>query len=88
MRWRTGFPDFHFTIEDVLVDHGEVAMRLIFTGTNTGPFLGPPTGKPIKVSQMMICEVKDARLGRCWEDFDDYDLRQQLGLIPKPAPMK
>ncbi len=84
-RWRTGFPDFHFTIEDVLVDHGEIAMRLTFTGTNTGPFLGPATGKPIKVSQMMICEVKAGRLGHCWEEFDDFDLRQQLGLIPKPA---
>ena len=47
-RWRTGFPDFHFTIEDVLIDHGEVAMRLTFTGVNTGTFLGPATGKPIK----------------------------------------
>jgi predicted ester cyclase len=38
--WRAAFPDFHFTIEDTLIDGDKVAMRLTFTGTQRGPFWG------------------------------------------------
>ena len=84
-RWRTGFPDFHFTIEDMLVDGDKVAVRLTFTGTNLGPFWGPATGRHISVAQMLICRLKDGRIGACWEDYDEYGMRQQLGLIPRPT---
>jgi predicted ester cyclase len=86
--WRTAFPDFRFTIEDVIVQGDEAALRLTFTGTHTGgPFWGAaPTGKPIKVDEMLICRVEGDKIGQCWETFDEYGMRLQLGPIQPPAP--
>ena len=38
--WRTAFPDFHFQIEDVIVDGDKVALRVPFTGTHRARFMG------------------------------------------------
>jgi predicted ester cyclase len=81
-RWRAGFPDFHFTIEDTIVQGERVAMRLSFTGTQLGPFWNQaPSGKTINVTQQTFCRVRDGRLQECWEDWDELGMRRQLGLI-------
>ena len=42
------FPDFHYTIEDILADGNRVAIRLTAQGTHQGTFLNmPPTGKRV-----------------------------------------
>jgi len=80
--WRTGFPDFHFRIEDVIVQGNQVAMRVPFTGTHQGPFWGlEPTGKKIAVSETLIFRIENGLIAEMWEDFDEYGMRLQLGLI-------
>jgi len=82
-RWRAAFPDFHFAVEDMLIDGDKVALRLTFTGTQQGAFWGhPPEGKHIQVSQTMICKIQGDQLKECWEDWDEIGMRRQLGLIP------
>lgn len=45
---RAGFPDIHLTIEDMIVEGGNVVARMAVTGTQTGEFMGvPPSGKSI-----------------------------------------
>jgi len=81
-RWRAAFPDFHFRIEDVIVQGDRVAMRIPFSGTHLGPFMGAaPTGKKIDVSETLIVRVEDGLIAEMWEDYDEYGLRMQLGLI-------
>jgi predicted ester cyclase len=85
-RWRDAFPDFHFTIEDVIVQGNKVVMRVPFTGTHQGKFWGlDPTGKAIAVTETLICRVEHGLIVEMWEDFDEYGMRLELGLI-KPAP--
>jgi predicted ester cyclase len=81
-RWRAAFPDFHFRIEDVIVQGDKVAMRIPFTGTHLGPFMGAaPTGKKVDVSETLIFRVENGLIAEMWEDYDEYGLRMQLGLI-------
>ena len=83
--WRTAFPDFHFKIEEVIVQGDKVAARLPFTGTQRGEFWGQaPTGRRINVTETLLCHVKNGQLSECWEDWDEYGMRMQLGLIPAP----
>jgi predicted ester cyclase len=80
--WRAGFPDFHFRIEDVIVQGNTVAMRVPFTGTHQGRFWGlEPTGKKIDVTETLIFRIEDGLIAEMWEDFDEYGMRLQLGLI-------
>jgi len=37
---RSGFPDFHITIEEVLADGDKVVLRQTHTGTHRGEFAG------------------------------------------------
>ena len=80
--WRMGFPDFHFRIEDVITQGDKVVMRIPFTGTHLGRFWGlEPTGKKIDVSETLIFRIENGLIAEMWEDYDEYGMRAQLGLI-------
>jgi predicted ester cyclase len=80
--WREGFPDFHFKLEDMIVQGNKVALRIPFTGTNLGKFQGQePTGKKVSVSETLIIRIEDGKIAEMWEDCDEYGMRIQLGRI-------
>src|SRR5262245_53686009 len=55
---RTAFPDFHLTIEDMISDSDKVWIRMTARGTNQGPFMGPPTHKPMTITVFDICRFE------------------------------
>lgn len=77
---REGFPDLHYTIEDIVVAAEKVAVRVTMRGTNTGPFFGAaPTGRKVVVGQMQIEWIKDGKISQHWRRTDDVTLGWQLG---------
>jgi len=81
-KWRTGFPDFHFQIEDLIVQGNKVVLRIPFTGTHQGRFWGlEPTGRKISVTETLILRIEDGKIAEMWEDYDEYGMRIQLGLL-------
>jgi predicted ester cyclase len=79
--WRDGFPDFHFKLEDMIVQGNKIALRIPFTGIHLGKFWGlEPTGKKINVTETLILRVEDGKIAEMWEDYDEYGMRIQLGL--------
>jgi predicted ester cyclase len=84
--WRAAFPDFHFRIEDMIVQRDKVVLRIPFTGTHRGRFWGlEPTGKRIDVSETLILRLEHGKVAEMWEDYDEYGMRIQLGLIKPPT---
>lgn len=80
--WRNAFPDFHFTLEDMIVSRDKVVLRIPFTGTHLGKFWGlEPTGKKISVTETLILRLDGSRIAEMWEDYDEYGMRIQLGLL-------
>lgn len=80
--WRAGFPDFNFKIEDMIVANDKVVLRIPFTGTHLGKFWGlEPTGRKINVTEILIIRIADNRIAEMWEDYDEYGMRLQLGLL-------
>jgi len=80
--WRDGFPDFHFKLEDMIVQRNKVVLRIPFTGTHLGKFWGlEPTGKKINVTETLILRIEDSKIAEMWEDYDEYGMRIQLGLV-------
>lgn len=82
---RTAFPDFHLAIEDMIASEDEVWARMTGTGTNHGPFMGPPTGKAIKVTVVDVLRFKDGKVSDHWGVPDRFAAMIQLGLAPQPA---
>jgi hypothetical protein len=84
--FRSAFPDFHITIEDLVADGERVAARFTQTGTHQGPFMGAaPTGRSIRVTEIAIIRVVGGKVVESWYETDTLSLYQQVGLIPQQA---
>jgi len=76
-----GFPAAQIEAEQLLAD-GEAAMlQFTFCGRQEGPFLGiPPTGRPVAVPMVLVCQIRDGRIQRAVLYYDAGRLLRQLGL--------
>ena len=82
--FRTGFPDIHFSVDQMIAEGNSVSARYTFRGTHTGQF-GPlaPTGKWIEVPGIIVFRFDEKGLmHEGWSCFDSMDMMQQLGLGP------
>jgi steroid delta-isomerase-like uncharacterized protein len=83
------FPDFHITIDDVVAEGDQVAVRLTARGTNTGdmaaPRSHPATGKQVTITGIAIARIADGQFAEIWHQVDWLGMFQQLGLIPAPG---
>jgi predicted ester cyclase len=75
------FPDLHITITDIVAEWDTVAIRVFFTGTNTGSMLGiPPTGRKIKIDQAVLIRFERNLAVEEFVYTDSLSLVRQLGL--------
>jgi steroid delta-isomerase-like uncharacterized protein len=79
---RGGFPDIHFTIEDLMSDGDKVAVRWTWKGTHSGTFRGiPPSHKPVTTSGIVIYQLKDRKIVASWLESDRLGVLQQVGVV-------
>jgi len=83
---RAAFPDFHYTIEDMIGEGDYVVQRLTSQGTMKGEFMGmPPSGKHAAWSSMDFIRLKDGKVVEYWGIDDQLSMLQQLGFAPTPG---
>lgn len=76
------FPDLRHTVEEVVADDKQVAVRFRITGTHQGDFMGhPATAKPINVVATAILKIQDNRVTNLKGVFDLHALLQQIGAL-------
>ena len=79
----TAFPDYHFALEDVIVEGNKAVIRYKTTGTHKNEFMGfPPTNKKIEFWAIEIDQFADGKIVEIWSRFDTLNFMQQLGIIP------
>ena len=80
----TPFPDLRFTM-DIMISTGDyVVVHYTATATHTGEGLGPPTGKKVTFTAIVIHRLAAGKMAECWAEFDNLSFMQQLGhkLVP------
>ncbi len=76
-----GFPDIHWTIEDIIAEGDKVWVRTTITGTHRGEYRGvPPTGKEITMRCVDILRIVDGKIVEVWAVDDVLDFYQKLGI--------
>jgi predicted ester cyclase len=55
------------------------------TGTNLGPFMGPPTGKTIQNTVFDVLRIQDGKITDHWGVPDRFAVLSQLDLLPHPT---
>lgn len=80
-----GFPDLRFTLADWAVNGDLVWLRAEGTATNTGPFMGPPTGLPVEFTVIDVARVQGGRIVEHWGVPDRFAILLRLGRIAPPV---
>jgi predicted ester cyclase len=86
MRWRTAFPDFRITVDEVFVEDDRVVSVEILSGTHDGVYesgIGPiePTGMAVSWSRISIRRLDGDRFVDGFFEEDEVGLLKQLGVL-------
>jgi predicted ester cyclase len=77
------FPDFHYTVEDLMAVGDKVVGRCTASGTMQGQYLGlKPTGKKATWTEIHIGRFANGQWVEHWATSDQLDMLLQLGAIP------
>ncbi len=81
--YRRAFPDIHFTIEEMIAEGDRVVVRITYTGTHQGEFLGvPATQRKVIVTGVEEARIEDGKIvEESWHFFDEIGLLRQLGVF-------
>jgi steroid delta-isomerase-like uncharacterized protein len=83
---RSAFPDFKATIDDIVAESDKVVIRMTWSGTHKGEFMGiPATGKRVSFGVIDIMRIAGGKLVEHWGQTDTMGMMQQLGAIPAPV---
>jgi steroid delta-isomerase-like uncharacterized protein len=83
MMFRSAFPDWVETVEDVIAEGDKVVIRVTGRGSHEGEFQGiPATGRQVTATGVGIGRIQDGRIVEAWAAYDALGLMQQLGAIP------
>jgi predicted ester cyclase len=78
-------PDLQFTIEDTAESGDTIWVRARGRGTATGPFFGPPSGRPVDFTVIDIARVVDGRIVEHWGVPDRFAVLAQTGILDRLA---
>ena len=86
LRFRAGFPDALFAIEDVVSGDDRVAGRWTMRGTRKGEFSGiAATGRSVTRAVFSRRRIQDCRFAELWHLEDELAILWQLGSFPPPG---
>ncbi len=84
-----GFPDFAYSIEELIAVEDRVISRFIMRGTHEGEFQGiPATGNKVEISGIMMTRIENGKIVEDKEEYDELGFMQQLGMELKPKEAK
>ena len=79
----SAFPDMTFDVRHEFTAGDTSVIEFTASGTHQGELAGiAPTGKSVSVDVCNIIEVRDGKIAREREYFDQLGMMQQLGVIP------
>ena len=81
--YHNGFPDTHFTVEEVICSGENVVVRFSITSTHTGELRGiPPSNKKIAITGISVFRMANGKIAEEWCNWDTLGMLQQIGVIP------
>ena len=77
------FPDVQIETQDMFAADDKVAVRVRFTGTHTGEFLGnQPSRKRIDYQSYELYRIADGKIAEEWIRSDTPTILTQIGAFP------
>jgi predicted ester cyclase len=81
-----GFPDFRWTIGEIIAEGETVAERLPRRGTHQGEFMNvSPTGTRVEIPAVAMAHIRGGKISEMRGMPDMLGLLQQIGAVPAPG---
>jgi steroid delta-isomerase-like uncharacterized protein len=81
-----GLADAHFTIDDMIAEDDQVAVRVTASARQVGEFMGMPAGgRTYEIGEMHIFRIRDGKVVEHWHQFDVPEMMKQLGGVAQNA---
>jgi len=81
--YRTAFPDFHMTVDDMVAEGDKVVHHLTIRGTHQGDFMGvAPTGKQVTMPVLTVSRFAGGKEVEASSFTDTLGVLQQMGVAP------
>jgi predicted ester cyclase len=74
-------PDGTAELADWSVRDDVAWCRSEISGTQTGPFFGPPSGRPVTLTVIDVARIVDGRIVEHWGVPDRFAVLAQTGLL-------
>lgn len=80
-RLHGAFPDIKIIVDDTIGADDKVVVRWSAVMTHTGDHLGiPATNRPVRITGITIAQIKEGKIIRGWDNWDQLALMQQLSV--------
>ncbi|WP_123026842.1 ester cyclase [Mycolicibacterium stellerae] len=77
------FPDWRWTVRNMVIDAEHIALSFSVSGTHRGTFEGiEATGRRVTISEFTIYRVEDDKFTHVWDLADFASLKEQIGQPP------
>jgi predicted ester cyclase len=76
-------PDIRYTIEDAVESGDTIWVRARVRGTASGPYFGPPSGRPVDFGVVDVARVVDGRIVEHWGVPDRFAMLAQTGVLDR-----
>ena len=79
-------PDSRQEIQQLIADGDTVAVRVLYSGTQTGP-MGPfpPSGRKLAIPFLGFLRLEKGKIAEIWVEWDNLAALTQLGHLPPPG---
>lgn len=82
------FPDYQFSLREVLAQGNKVTVRYRFTGTHRGELLGvKPSGKSVAVWGVETLRIEEGKIREIWGTPLSAPLFAQIGVFDAATPV-
>jgi steroid delta-isomerase-like uncharacterized protein len=82
----TAFPDWHGTVDDIVVEGDKVVNRWTGHGTHLADLMGlPATGKSVTLEGITVFRIAAGKVVEEWTQADQLSLMRQLGVLPSSS---
>jgi steroid delta-isomerase-like uncharacterized protein len=86
---KNSFPEFVWSIEDIIAAKDKVICRIIINGTYKGEILNhPDTEQDFEFSLITIMRIEDGQIVEEWQEDDQLGFARQLGMELKPKELE
>jgi steroid delta-isomerase-like uncharacterized protein len=84
---QAGFSDYHGEVEQLVAEGNMLVVRVLWTGTQDGPFLGQPaSGRKLSFRTADFFRIENGKFAEHWDVVDSLPRAIALGLVPPPKP--